>query len=317
MKGILKILLTVFVILVITGILAFMSGIIFIVDETKQVVITQFGKPVGRPITEAGLHFKKPLIQQAHYFEKRLLQWDGDPNQIPTKDKKYIWVDTYARWKIIDALQFMQSVGNEFHAHARLDDIVNSATRDVITSHLLVEAIRDTNRILDIEEVETDISLAEEALESIEVGRSSLEGEILTKASKLAPQYGIELIDVRIKRINYVKDVRDKVYDRMISERKRAAERYRSQGQGKSAEIAGQLAKELKLITSQAYRQAQGIMGKADAEAISIYAQAYSQDPEFYSFVKTLETYRNTIDETSTIILTTDTDYYKYLKGLK
>ena len=317
MKGTFKKITRVFVTLAILVILAFMSGIVFIVDETKQVVITQFGKPVGEPITTAGLHFKKPLIQQANYFEKRLLGWDGDPNQIPTKDKKYIWVDTYARWKVSDALKFLQSVGSEINAHARLDDIVNSATRDVITSHLLVEAIRDTNRILDTTEIEEDVSLAEEALEQIEVGRSTLEDSILTKARKLAPQYGIELVDVRIKRINYVKDVRNKVYDRMIAERKRAAEKYRSEGQGKSAEIAGQLAKELKLITSQAYRQAQGIKGKADAEAVVIYAQAYGQDPDFYSFVKTLETYQKTIDENSTIILTTEADYYKYLKSLK
>jgi membrane protease subunit HflC len=293
-----------------------MSGIVFVVDETKQVVITQFGKPVGGSITTAGLHFKKPLIQQANYFEKRILDWDGDPNQIPTKDKKYIWVDTFARWKIADALKFLQSVGSEMNAHARLDDIVNSATRDVITSHLLVEAIRDTNRILETKEIEADISLAEEALERIEVGRSTLEGLILTKARKLAPQYGIELIDARIESINYVKDVREKVYDRMIAERKRAAEKYRSEGQGKSAEISGQLGKELKLITSEAYRKAQGIKGKADAEAVTIYAQAYRRDSEFYSFVKTLETYQNTIDENSTIILTTDAEYYKYLKGL-
>mgnify|MGYP000742914572 FL=1 len=317
MKGLLKIITGVFVILVIVVIAAFMSGVVYIVDETKQVVITQFGEPIGEPITDAGLHFKMPFIQQAHYFEKRLLEWDGDPNEIPTKDKKYIWVDTFARWRIINALSFLESVGNEISAHARLDDIINSATRDVITSHLLVEAIRDSNRILDTEEVEIDISLAEEALERIEVGRSTLENLILVKASKLAPQYGIELVDVRIKRVNYVEDVRNKVYDRMIAERKRAAERYRSEGQGKSAEIHGQLAKEMKLITSEAYRQAQSIKGKADAEVTNIYAQAFGQDPDFYSFVRTMETYRNTIDENSSIILTTDSDYYKYLKQLK
>jgi membrane protease subunit HflC len=316
MKQNLKPIIRIFAVLAILVILAFMSGLVFIVDETQQVIITQFGKPVGSPITDAGLRFKRPLIQQANYFEKRVLQWDGDPNQIPTKDKKYIWVDTYARWQIVDALNFLQSVGNEINAHARLDDIINSATRDVITGHLLVEAIRDTNRILDIEETEIDVSLAEEALEPIEVGRSTLEGLILTKASKLAPQYGIKLIDVRIKRTNYVEDVREKVYDRMIAERKRAAEKYRSEGQGKSAEISGQLTKELKLITSEAYRKAQGIKGKADAEAVTIYAEAYRKAPDFYSFTKTLETYKNTIDENSTIILTTDTDYYKYLKGL-
>jgi modulator of FtsH protease HflC len=306
-----------FVVVVILVIAAFGSGALFIIDETKQVVITQFGKPVGEPKTSAGLHFKTPFIQQAHYFEKRLLDWDGDPNQIPTKDKKYIWVDTTARWKIIDALKFLQSVGNEMGAHSRLDDIVNSATRDAVTNHLLVDAVRDSNRILESKELGEDAIFADEALERIEVGRQQLTRAILEKAKVLAPQYGIEIIDVRIKRVNYVEDVRNKVYDRMIAERKRAAEKYRSEGLGKSAEIQGQVGKELKLITSEAYRQAQGIVGKADAEAISIYAGAYSQDAEFYSFLKTLETYKNTIDENSTIILTTDSDYYKYLKGLE
>lgn len=306
-----------FVVLVILVIAAFGSGALFIIDETKQVIITQFGKPVGEPRTSAGLHFKTPFIQQAHYFEKRLLDWDGDPNQIPTKDKKYIWVDTTARWKIVDALKFLQSVGNEMAAHSRLDDIINSATRDAVTSHLLVEAVRNTNRILETKEEGEDIIVTEEALERLEVGRQQLTRAILEKAKVLAPQYGIEIVDVRIKRVNYVEDVRNKVYDRMIAERKRAAEKYRSEGLGKSAEIQGQVSKELKLITSEAYRQAQGIIGKADAEAISIYAGAYGQDAEFYSLLKTLETYKNTIDENSTIILTTDSDYYKYLKGLE
>ncbi|MFH1656049.1 MAG: protease modulator HflC [Candidatus Omnitrophota bacterium] len=312
MKGILRI----FSVLFILVILAFMAGLVFVVDETKQVVITQFGKPVGEPITAAGLHFKKPLIQQAHYFEKRLMDWDGDPNQIPTKDKKYIWVDTTARWKVSDALKFLQSVGNEIGAHARLDDIINSATRDVITGHLLVEAVRNSNRTLEAKEEDEIVVLSEEAVERIAVGRQMLETAILEKARRLAPQYGIALVDVRIKRINYVEAVRKKVYERMIAERKRAAEKYRSEGQGKQAEIEGQKEKELKQITSEAYRQAQGIRGKADAEAIKIYAEAYNKDPEFYSFMKTLETYRETIDEDSTIILTTDSDYYQYLKGL-
>lgn len=315
-KGMLGTILGIFVVLVILVIVAFGSGALFIIDETKQVVITQFGKPVGQPINSAGLHFKTPFIQQAHYFEKRLLDWDGDPNQIPTKDKKYIWVDTTARWKIIDALKFLQSVGNEISAHSRLDDIVNSATRDAVTNHLLVDAVRDSNRILETKELGEDAIFADEALERIEVGRQQLTRAILEKTKVLAPQYGIEIVDVRIKRVNYVEDVRNKVYDRMIAERKRAAEKYRSEGQGKSAEVSGQVGKELKQITSEAYRQAQGLIGKADAEAINIYAQAYSQDPEFYSFLKTLETYQKTIDEKSTIILTTDSDYYKYLKGL-
>ncbi|MDP2940097.1 MAG: protease modulator HflC [Candidatus Omnitrophota bacterium] len=307
----------IFVVVVILVIAAFGSGALFIIDETKQVVITQFGKPVGQPINSAGLHFRTPFIQQAHYFEKRILDWDGDPNQIPTKDKKYIWVDVTARWKIIDALKFLQSVGNEIGAQSRLDDIINSATRDAVTNHLLVDAVRDSNRILESKELGEDAIFAEEALERIEVGRQQLTRAILEKAKVLAPQYGIEIIDVRIKRVNYVEDVRNKVYDRMIAERKRAAEKYRSEGLGKSAEIQGQVGKELKLITSEAYRQAQGVIGKADAEAIGIYAQAYNQDPDFYSFLKTLETYQKTIDENSTIILTTDSDYYKYLKGLE
>lgn len=313
MKSILTLIGVIFA-LVIAG---FLSGGVYVVDETKQVVITQFGDPVGDPVTTAGLKFKVPFIQQANYFEKRLLEWDGDPNQIPTRDKKYIWVDTYARWKIADPLKFLQSVGNEIGAHARLDDIVNSATRDIVTGHLLVEAVRDTNRILELEEIKENVAVAEEALEHIDKGRKILEGLVLEKARKLAPQYGIELVDVRIKRINYVEDVRRKVYERMIAERKRAAEQYRSEGQGKSAEIEGQLGKELKQITSEAYRKAQVLKGDADAEALKIYADAYSKDPEFYSFTKTLETYEQTIDDKSTVILTTDSDYYKYLKSLK
>lgn len=312
-----KTILGIFLAIVILVIAVFMSGAIYIIDETQQVVITQFGDPVGEPITSAGLHFKLPFIQQAHYFEERLLEWDGDPNQIPTRDKKYIWIDTTARWRIVDALKFLQSVSNEIGAQARLDDIVNSGTRDVITKHLLVETVRNTNRILESEgETGEDLIVTDEVLERIEVGREILAGMILEKAKKLAPQYGIELVDVRIKRINYVESVRRKVYERMIAERKRAAEKYRSEGQGKKAEIDGQRAKELQLITSEAYRQAQILKGKADAEAIKIYAQAYNKDPEFYSFLKTLETYEKTIDEKSTIILTTDSEYYQYLKKL-
>lgn len=296
--------------------IAFLTGAVYIVNEIKQVVITQFGKPIGAPVRDAGLHFKLPFIQQAHYFDKRLLGWDGDPNQIPTRDKKYIWVDTTARWKIDDALKFLQSVGSEMGAHARLDDIINSATRDVITAHLLVETIRDSNRILDQKPEGEVFAIAEEALEKIKTGRHGLEKEILDRATVLAPQYGIGLVDVRIKRINYVKEVRQKVYERMISERKRAAEQYRSEGKGKSAEVMGQKEKELKSITSEAYKQAQSIRGQADAEAIKIYADAYNKDSQFYAFMKTLETYRNTVDGNTTVILTTNGDYYKYLKKL-
>jgi len=295
----------------------FITGAVYVVPETEQVVITQFGKPVGNPVTEAGLHFKLPFIQHAHYFEKRLLEWDGDPNQIPTRDKKYIWVDTTARWKIVNALKFLESVGSERGAHARLDDIINSATRDVITSHPLVDTIRDSNRILDTQKAEDIAAIAEEAMERIKAGRHELEKEILERAEEIAPQYGIELVDVRIKRISYVEGVRAKVYERMISERKRAAEQYRSEGRGKSAEIQGQMEKELKRITSEAYKTAQGIRGKADAGAVAIYAESYNNDPDFYAFLKTLETYGGTVDSNTTIILSTDGDYYKYLKSMK
>lgn len=298
--------------------LAFVTGVVYRVDETQQVVITQFGRPIGDAVTEPGLHFKTPLIQVANYFDKRLLQWDGDPNQIPTKDKKYIWVDVTARWKISDPLKFLQSVNNEINAQARLDDLINSATRDVVTGHILVEAIRSSNRILEGEDTEDeDVIVSEEAIERIAVGRKALEGVVLERAKKIAPQYGIELVDVRIKRINYIENVRKKVYERMIAERKRAAERYRSEGQGKRAEIDGQREKELKVIQSEAYKTAQGIQGKADAEAINIYADAYNKDPDFYTFLKTLETYRETIDENTTLMLSTDSDYYKYLKKLE
>jgi membrane protease subunit HflC len=299
--------------LVIIIALLFLTGAVYIVPETRQAVITQFGQPIGKPVTDAGIHLKKPFIQKVNHFDKRLLNWDGDPNQIPTRDKKYIWVDTTARWKIDNALKFLESVGTERGAQARLDDIINSATRDVITSHLLVEAIRNTNRILDSEAEVEEAFMAEEALEYIEKGRTDLEQEMLDISSELAPQYGIKIVDVRIKRINYVENVRRKVYQRMISERKRAAEKYRSEGQGKSAEIKGEKEKKLKQITSEAYRKAQSIRGKADAESISIYAEAYSRDVSFYSFFKTLETYEKTMDSNTDLIMSTESDYYKYL----
>jgi len=267
-------------------------------------------------VTRAGIHFKKPFIQQARYFEKRLLEWDGDANQIPTKDKKYIWVDTTARWKIKDPLKFLESVGNEILAHARLDDVINSATRDAVTSHKLVETVRNSNNIMQTVDEKENIIMSEEAVEKIDLGRKQLEHIMLKNARRLVAQYGIELIDLRVKRVNYVQDVRKKVYDRMIAERKRAAEQYRSEGRGRRAEVEGLMEKELKKIRSEAYRSAQKIKGEADAKSTKIYAQAYQQNPKFYSFLKTLETYQHTIDKNSTIILTTDSEYYRFLKGL-
>lgn len=312
-----KKILIIFAVLFGVVIAAFITGAVFIVGETQQVVITQFGKPVGRPITEAGLHFKTPFIQQAHYFDKRLLQWAGDPNQIPTKDQKYIWVDTIARWKITDALTFLQSVGNQNRAQSRLDDLINSATRNSITGHLLVEAVRNTNRIFSEEATKNENNTSAKAVNRIKFGREELAALILANAKKITPQYGIELIDVRIKRINYVESVRKKVYLRMIAERERAAALYKSEGEGKRAEIQGQTGKELKIITSAAYRKAEAIRGLADAKTTAIYANAYNRDVSFYSFIKTLETYRKTINKNSTLILTTNNEYYKYLNSTR
>ena len=298
------------------------SGAIYVVDETQQAVITQFGEPIGKPITEAGLYFKLPFVQTANYFDSRLLRWDGDPNQIPTLDKRYIWVDTTARWRISDPLKFMQSVGSVNTAYARLDDIIDSATRDAVSSHKLIETVRNTNRISEIEytgerDEEIDIDVGDVSLEKIKLGRDALTRDILERAGRIIPKYGIELVDVRLKRINYVQEVRQKAYERMISERRKAAEKFRSEGQGKKAEIEGQVTKELQEISSEAYRKAQEIKGKADAEAIKIYADAYNQDPEFYSFLKTLETYRSTVNADTTLILDTDSDYYQYLKRIE
>jgi len=293
--------------------LIILGGTLYTVDQTQQVIITQFGEPIGKPITKAGLHVKKPFIQKVNYFEKRLLAWDGLPTQVPTKDKRYIWVDTTARWRIVDPLKFLQTVGNERTALGRLDDIIDSATRNQITSHLLYELVRNSER----EFVETEVSLEiEEKIGEVKYGREEISRSILEEASRLVPGFGIELVDVRIKRLNYVERVRQGVYARMIAERKRVAEQYRSEGQGKKAEIEGMREKELQRITSEAYRRAQEITGKADAEATKIYAQAYNKDPEFYSFLKTLDTYKGTLNEKTWLLLTSDSDFYKYLKSI-
>ncbi len=293
--------------------LIILGGTLYTVDQTQQVIITQFGEPIGKPITKAGLHLKKPFIQKVNYFEKRLLAWDGLPTQVPTKDKRYIWVDTTARWRIVDPLKFLQTVGNERTALGRLDDVIDSATRNQITSHLLYELVRNSER----EFVETEVSLEiEEELGEVKYGREEISRLILEEASRLVPGFGIELADVRIKRLNYVERVRQGVYARMIAERKRVAEQYRSEGQGKKAEIEGMREKELQRITSEAYRRAQEITGKADAEATKIYAGAYNKDPEFYSFLKTLDTYKGTLNEQTWLLLTSDSDFYKYLKSI-
>jgi len=287
---------------------------VFVVSETNQVIITQFGEPIGGPTNTAGLHLKAPFIQKTNYFEKRWLEWEGFPNQIPTKDKKYIWVETYARWRIHDPLVFFQRVRDERGAHSRLDDIVDGETRNAIAKFDLIEVVRSTNREFELTEESAILELSE-MITKIEVGREKVAQIILEAASKITPQFGVELRDVRIKRINYVDEVQQKVFDRMIAERKRIAAKYRSEGDGKSAEIRGQKEKELKRIQSEAYRKAQEIKGKADAEATRIYAQAYSVDPEFYQFLKTLETYRTSLDSETWLLLSTDSEFLKFLKG--
>lgn len=292
-----------------------LSNALYTIDETQQAVITQFGKPVGDPLKEAGLHIKIPFIQDANYFEKRLLEWDGNPTEISAKDKKFILVDTYARWRIEDPLKFFRSVVNENGAQTRLDNIIDAATRNMITSHVLIEVVRNSNRQMSVAEAELALS-SEEMADSIKVGREKLSQNIFEAAKEKVKEYGIELADVRIKRINYIEEVREKVFERMIAERLRIAEKYRSEGAGKKAEIEGEMEKELQKITSEAYRTAEEIRGKADAEAVKIYARAYERDPEFYSFLKTLESYTTTIDEKTWLILSTDSDYLKYLKDI-
>ncbi len=305
-----KILIT---ILIIIGLLALIDGV-YTVSETNQVIITQFGEPIGAAVTSPGLHFKIPFIQKANYFEKRWLEWDGDANQIPTRDKKYIWVDTYCRWRISDPLVFYQRVKDERGAHSRLDDVVDGETRNVIASYDLIEIVRSTNREFNLSE-ESALLDYSEVLGKIQVGRDRIAGMILDRASKITPEFGVELKDVRIKRVNYVDEVQKKVFDRMIAERQRIASRYRSEGDGRSAEIRGQKERELKIITSEAYRKAQEIRGQAEAEATRIYAQAYNLDPEFYQFLKTLETYRATLARNTWLILTTNSEFLKYLKS--
>ncbi|HEX9652631.1 MAG TPA: protease modulator HflC, partial [bacterium] len=283
----------------------------------EQIIILQFGKPVGALIKEAGLHFKVPFIQSVVRFEKRVLEWDGDENQIPTSDKKYIWVDTFGRWRIVDPLKYYQAVrGDERAAQSRLDDIIDSATRNFISENLLIEAVRNTNRELKTTVEEEGGFELEGIDQKIAKGRDQITKLILQKAAQAMPEFGIELLDVRIKRINYIEEVRQKVYERMISERKRIAEKSRSEGQGRKAEIEGEREKEFQIITSEAYRKAQEIKGKADAEATRIYAESLGKDPDFYSFIQTLESYKSTFTTNTTLLLNTDSEYLKYLKSL-
>jgi membrane protease subunit HflC len=288
----------------------------FIVNETEQVIITQFGKPIREPIITPGIHFKIPIVQVANFFDKRFLEWDGDPNQVPTQDKRFIWVDTYARWRIKDPLLFFQRLRDERGAQSRLDDILDGETRNAIAKHLLVEIVRSTNRQPTLPEgfVGGEIT---ETLEEIKFGRKKITREIIQAAASRTLELGIELLDLRLKRINYVEEVQKKIYERMITERKRIADKFRSEGQGEASKILGDKERELKKIESQAYKTAQEIIGKADAEATAIYAKAYNRSPEsreFYRFLKTMETYQTTLSEKDWLILSTKGDFFKYLR---
>ena len=300
-------------IIVIVAAAAFLAyNAAYTVDETEQVIITQFGRIVGTPKTDPGLRFKVPFIQRANYFAKNLLDWDGDPGQIPTLDKTFIWVDTFARWKITDPVKFFQTVNNQFNAVGKLNDIIDPAVRNFITSHSLIEAVRKSSRLLDTSDVEIEDRI--QTSYAVNVGREKITQGILKQAQPKLAQFGIELVDVKIKRINYVEQVRKSVYGRMIAERKQIAEKYRSEGKGEAQKILGERERDLQEITSEAYRTAQEIKGKADAEATIIYAEAYGVDPQFYSFVQTLEIYDQSLDEKNTLILSTDSEFLKYLK---
>ncbi len=305
----------VFGIVILIAALLVVGSSAYIVDETQQVIITQFGRPVGSPITKAGLYFKLPFIQKANYFDKRILEWDGDANQIPTKDKRFIWVDTTARWRIKDPLVFFRSVRDELGAQARLDDIIDAAVRDAVNSSRLIEIVRTSNRI--VEQFSGNQNKADTIQvglkEKIGKGREKIRQQIFAHASQMVKDLGIELIDVQIKRVNYVKEVRRKVYDRMIAERKRAAEEYRSQGRGEQAKIEGQTEKELKQIMSKAYKDAQIIKGKAEAQALKIYADAYKKGVDFFEFTRSLDAYKEVVDSNTTIILNTTTPFFRFL----
>jgi len=292
------------------------SGAFYTVEEGQQAIVLQFGRPGGETGTQAGLHFKLPFIQEVRRFEMRLLIWDGEPNQIPTKGREFIWVDTTARWRIADARKFLESVATEAGAQSRLNDIIDSVVRDQVSSSELVELVRSATWEVPPGEVlqEAPEEVQEELKKKIARGREEITRTILAEARRIIPQYGIELVDVRIKRLNYVESVQQKVYARMISERMRIAAQFRSEGEGRSAEILGTMEKELRQIRSNAYRQVQEIRGKGDAEAPRIYGAAYGADPEFYAFSRTLEAYKEGPKANSVMILTTDSDYYRYLK---
>ena len=301
------------IVIVAAGLFLFSSA--YVVDETQQVVITQFGKVMGEPITEPGLNFRIPVVQTVNFFPKNLLEWDGDPGQIPTLEKTYIWVDSFARWKIVDPVKFFQTVTNTTMARGQLDAIIDPAVRNFITSYRLIETVRNSNRVLDTFEIgREDEAKDERSMGTVETGRDKITRGIMAQAQPKLAKFGIELVDVKIKRINYVEKVQKSVFDRMIAERRQIAEKFRSEGQGEARKILGDKEKDLKQIQSEAYKTAQEVKGKADAEATRIFAEAFGVDPEFYTFSKTLEVYTESLNKDSSLVLSTDSDFLKYLK---
>ena len=295
------------------GVLIVLSSAAYVVDETEQVIITQFGEPIGEAVADPGLHFKVPFIQTANRFDKRFLEWDGLANQVPTRDKRFIWVDTYARWRISNPLLFFERLRDQRGAQTRLSAILNGETRNAVARHDLVEVVRSSNR--DPADILIDAEEEAEILQQIEIGREAITREIIGAAQASVTDLGIEILDLRFKRINYVEEVRRDVFQRMIAERQRVAERYRSEGEGEAARIDGERERELQRIQSEAFRTAEEVRGQADGEATRIYAAAYSRDADFYAFLKSMETYEATADPSSIMILTTDSEFLRFLKN--
>ncbi|SMD42493.1 membrane protease subunit HflC [Aquiflexum balticum DSM 16537] len=293
-----------------------LTNSIYILDETQQAIVTQFGRPVGEPRTEPGLNFKIPFLNKVQFFDKRYLEWDGNKNQVPTKDKKFIFVDTYARWEITNPLQFFIRLRDERSAQSRLDDILDGETRNAIASHDLLDIVRSTNRDPEVtEEFMEEI----EKLDDISVGRALIEKIVLEKANERTADLGVRILDFKFKRMNYVDEVRDRVYDRMISERNRIADQFRSEGQGEARKIEGDKERDLAEIQSNAFREAEEIKGRADAEATDIYASAYNKNRtavDLYKFLRTMESFEKSMDENTSIILSSDSEFFKYLKKL-
>jgi modulator of FtsH protease HflC len=311
MSNKLKLIVIVAVVIAIVGANGF-----YIIDETQQAIVTQFGKPVGEPRVNPGLKFKTPFIQKVQFFDKRYLEWDGDPNQVPTKDKKFIFVDTYARWEITNPLQFFIRLRDERSGQSRLDDILDGETRNAVASHELIEIVRSSNREPEISDEFIEVL---DSLENINVGRAKIEAIVLEKANERTADLGVRILDFRFKRINYVDEVRDRVYDRMISERNRIADQFRSEGQGEARKIEGNKERDLAKIQSEAVRQAEEIKGRADAEATAIYAAAYNknaQSRELYRFLRSMESFEKSVDDKTSLILTTDSEFYRYLKKI-